>query len=112
MNFSGKKHWVHQRLSAIIIIPLLLTTIWLVIKYSISNFSDAISLVSSPLISIVILIYVPFGFFHMNLGIRTILEDYLDSHKRGGYLILNNVVCWFLAIAVILSIIKIYFINL
>ena len=77
------------------------------IKYSISNFSDAISLVSSPLISILILIYVPFGFFHMNLGIRTILEDYLDSHKRGGYLILNNVVCCFLAIAVILSIIKI-----
>ena len=37
MNFSGKKHWVYQRLSAIIIIPLLLIAIWLVIKYSISN---------------------------------------------------------------------------
>jgi len=78
---QGSAHWWWQRLTAVALIPL---TIWFV--YSVAQLTgpclDAVyPWISSPVTSTLLITFVIALFYHTQLGIQVVLEDYI--HHEG-----------------------------
>jgi succinate dehydrogenase / fumarate reductase, membrane anchor subunit len=74
----GAKHWLHQRLSAILIIMLM---IWLIYFIKIAVKSDAqtlIPLIKQPLNLVAFLLLITSSFYHGVLGMQVVIEDYIS----------------------------------
>ena len=76
---SGVHHWWHQRLTAIAMVPLVLSAIYLVFRIAGSNYNQAISLLQNPFYAAVLLLLIITGFWHCMLGIQVVIEDYVGS---------------------------------
>jgi succinate dehydrogenase / fumarate reductase membrane anchor subunit len=76
---SGVHHWWHQRLTAIAMVPLVLSAIYLVFRIAGSNYNQAISLLQNPFYGAILLLLIITGFWHCMLGIQVVIEDYVGS---------------------------------
>ena len=76
---SGVYHWWHQRLTAIAMVPLVLSAIYLVFRIAGSNYNQAISLLQNPFYAAILLLLIITGFWHCMLGIQVVIEDYVGS---------------------------------
>ena len=76
---SGVHHWWHQRLTAIAMVPLVLSAIFLVFRIAGSNYNQAISLLQNPFYAAILLLLIITGFWHCMLGIQVVIEDYVGS---------------------------------
>ena len=77
----GLKHWYHQKLSSLIMLPL---TLWLILKLPLFISLDYTSkinwLTAFPNFLILILFYIAAS-FHMKLGLSVVIEDYIHNEK-------------------------------
>ena len=79
---KGVSHWWMQRLTAMGLIPLI---IYLVIGLVTSIGADhaaAIAWLSAPLNASAALLLFGVGFYHANLGLQVIIEDYVSHENR------------------------------
>ena len=76
---SGVHHWWHQRLTAIAMVPLVLSAIYLVFRIAGSSYNQAISLLQNPFYAAILLLLIITGFWHCMLGIQVVIEDYVGS---------------------------------
>ena len=76
---SGVHHWWNQRLTAIAMVPLVLSAIYLVFRIAGSNYNQAISLLQNPFYAAILLLLIITGFWHCMLGIQVVIEDYVGS---------------------------------
>ncbi|ERJ18270.1 Succinate dehydrogenase subunit D protein [Salinisphaera shabanensis E1L3A] len=105
---TGVSHWWFQRVSAVALVPL---TLWFVACLASQLGADYFSVtdwLSSPLQASLLAIYLAAIFFHSQLGLQTIIEDYVhhDGAKMAlliGLQLLNIL----LAVAAIFSVIMI-----
>ena len=102
---EGSMHWWWQRLTAVALVPL---SIWFM--FSISSFTGKCSVginewIASPIVSTLLIAFVVSLFYHAQLGIQVVLEDYVHHE---AVKILSLLATKFLsAILVILSTISI-----
>jgi succinate dehydrogenase / fumarate reductase membrane anchor subunit len=76
---SGTQHFWWQRLTGIALIPL---TIWMVVALIYvagANFEEARSFVASPLVTVLLLCLIVALFYHAQLGMQVVIEDYLHA---------------------------------
>ena len=76
---SGTGHWWAQRLTAVALIPLI---IWFVISLIIMTGSDhdaAIAWIGNPLTAVLLVLLIAAGFYHMQLGLQVVIEDYVHT---------------------------------
>lgn len=104
---EGAHHWWAQRLTSIALVPL---TIWF--AYSIASFGeysyDAVVIwMQSPLVAVALALLVVTMFYHAQLGIQVIIEDYVGGWRKVASLILLNFVCISLVFMGLFSIIKV-----
>ena len=106
----GKKHWLYHRLSAILLLPLI---IW--ILYSLSlvpeiSYENMIIWISNTTNFIFLFILIIISTHHFQLGIQVIFEDYISNKKsRDFYIKIVNIVYYLLSFLGLASITKIYF---
>ena len=105
---DGIKHWKYSRISSILLIPL---TIWFVAFFS-RNFGMpfeqvALSL-STPVNSLMMLIFVTATIFHLQQGLQVIIEDYVYTRL---WIYLNIMFCSSLFIVSLLSLGKLVFVG-
>ena len=105
---DGIKHWKYSRISSIVLIPL---TIWFVAFFS-KNFGMpfeqvALSL-STPVNSLMMLIFITATIFHLQQGLQVIIEDYVYTRL---WINLNMVFCSSLFIVSIVSLGKLVFVG-
>ncbi len=77
---SGVEHWWSQRVSAIVLIPLV---IWLVWAFSIlagSDYSTASNWLAKPWNAGMAILFIAAAFYHGRLGLQVVVEDYV--HHR------------------------------
>ena len=78
---TGYTHWWTQRATAVILVP---TTVWLIfslIYLSRADYGMTIAWFAEPINAILMAVFITSLFCHLNLGMKTVIEDYV-RHPR------------------------------
>lgn len=104
----GAGTWIKERVSSIALVPL---TIWgLVSAANISGggFHGAVQWMSAPVNAVLLGLTVLISLYHMQLGLRVVVEDYIHRpFNKGLLLILNLFLCLALAFVAVFAILKV-----
>jgi succinate dehydrogenase / fumarate reductase membrane anchor subunit len=106
----GAGEWIRERVSSLILVPLTVWGLWSAATIANSGFAGAVAWLKSPLNAALLAALVLIGLYHMQLGLRVVIEDYI--HKpfgKGLLLFLNFAFCLALAFAAVAAIAKIAF---
>ena len=104
---SGTDHWWHQRLTAIANLILIVITLGVFVSLSGTSHADAVALLSSPFVSVVLILTIISVSWHMKLGMQVIIEDYVHHHvAKFAAVIGNNFFCLAVALTGLFSVIK------
>jgi succinate dehydrogenase / fumarate reductase, membrane anchor subunit len=107
---SGTEDFIHQRLTAIANIPLTIAAIVIVMAVIGSNHATAKTMLGSPPIAIVMLLFIISVFYHMRIGMQVIIEDYVhDERAKYALLILNTFYTFAAGLAAVYAILKLSF---
>jgi succinate dehydrogenase / fumarate reductase, membrane anchor subunit len=104
----GAGTWIKERVSSLILIPLTGWGFWAASALSGSGFDGLTRWLQSPVNAALLGVLILVSLYHMRLGLRVVIEDYV--HKpfgRGGLLFLNTLFCLALAVIAIVSIVKV-----
>ena len=86
MSDSGKSTWKLQRISSILLIPLVSYLLVKILNLSKLSYADVLSQTSTSWFVLSILIFAVIGLFHMRVGIFEILEDYVQDKNVKKFL--------------------------
>ena len=76
---SGTEHFWRQRLTAVANIPLTIAGIIIVVSLLGRNHAAAAQILGSPLIAIIMLLFMFSITYHMRLGMQVVIEDYIHG---------------------------------
>jgi len=97
---SGTEHFWHQRLTAVANVPLTIAFVLIVLALLGRNHAAAQQILGTPLVAIVILLFIGSITYHMRIGMQVIIEDYVHDETAKLVLIMLNT---FFAVAVALA---------
>ena len=78
---KASRKWILQRVSAVIVAPLIIWFLISLITLSTADYSSVINFFSKPLFSSLTIILLIAGFFHAKIGLSEIFEDYIQDEK-------------------------------
>jgi succinate dehydrogenase / fumarate reductase membrane anchor subunit len=108
----GSQHWIFQRVSAIILIPLIVWFSVSVIKLSSDSFLNIKDFFSSPVNLILSLLIINTAIYHGSLGVRVVFEDYIAKKSiRHIAIYLINAISIITSITLTISLIKLHLIG-
>jgi succinate dehydrogenase / fumarate reductase membrane anchor subunit len=97
---SGTEHFWRQRLTAVANVPLVIAFIFIVIALLGRNHAAVVQILGSPLVAVVMLLFIFSVTTHMRIGMQVIIEDYVHDERHKLALIMANT---FFTIAVALA---------
>jgi succinate dehydrogenase / fumarate reductase membrane anchor subunit len=97
---SGTGHFWVQRLTAVANVPLTIAFIVILVSLLGRNHAAAAQILGSPLVAIIMLLFIVSVTTHMRIGMQVIIEDYVHDEPRKLVLLISNT---FFAIAVALA---------
>ncbi|MBV9993622.1 MAG: succinate dehydrogenase, hydrophobic membrane anchor protein [Caulobacteraceae bacterium] len=104
----GVGHFIAQRVTAAALVVLVLWSITGVLQLARGDYDDAVNWLRSPVNAGLAILLAIAAFWHMQLGMRVIIEDYIAKPTtKAALLILNVFVCWGAAAITILSLLKV-----
>jgi len=77
---SGAHHWWAQRLSAIALVPLVLWFVASLATVATADYATAVSWIGSPWNSALLVVMIGAIFYHAQLGMQVVFEDYVSTH--------------------------------
>ncbi len=104
---EGAHHWWAQRLTSVALVPLTLWLIFTLASWGEVSYVDAIEWMQSPIVAVGLALLVIVMFYHVQLGIQVIVEDYVHGWLKIVSLVLLNFACISLAFIGLFSIIKV-----
>lgn len=87
---SGVGHFVAQRISAIALLVLIPAFLWSVIALPSGGYEAARDWIASPFGALVMLLTLSAAFYHMRLGLQTVVEDYIHKPATKNALLIAN----------------------
>ena len=107
---EGTNHFWEQRLTAIALVPL---SIWLAVSIAQvagAGHQEVAVWLGQPLSGLAMILFLLVGFFHFKLGLQVVIEDYVHGEAtKITLLILNTFVSVVLALAGVVSVLKLMF---
>ena len=105
---EGTTHFWRQRLSALLLIPLVLWFGFSLAALPVDH-ATLVGWIQQPWVSVALLLLVAVTFYHAQLGLQVIIEDYISSHsRRTAVLLLSNLSCLLLGTIGVVSVLKIF----
>jgi succinate dehydrogenase / fumarate reductase membrane anchor subunit len=105
---SGTRHFILQRVTAVALVPLALWLLWIALRLARADYVQARALVHDPLHALLLTAFVLAAFWHAQLGVQVVIEDYV--HTRWLEITLQLAVkflCALGALASVLAIVRI-----
>lgn len=87
---SGTGHFWHQRVTAIANIPLTIAAVIILITLLGRNQAAAAQILGSPVIAIIMLLFLASITIHMRIGMAAIIEDYVHDESTKLALLMAN----------------------
>ena len=94
---SGTEHFWRQRLTAVANVPLTVTFVVIVVGLLGRNHAAVVQILGSPLVAIIMLLFIASIFTHMRIGMQVIIEDYVHDEVVKLVLLMANT---FFAVAI------------
>jgi succinate dehydrogenase / fumarate reductase membrane anchor subunit len=106
-SHSGTKDFWHGRVTAVALLLLTVPVIAIVMMMLHRNHAGAAQTLGSPLVAIVLLLFILTSAWHMKLGMQVVIEDYVHNEKLKLVSIMaNNFFCAVIALASAYAIFK------
>jgi succinate dehydrogenase / fumarate reductase membrane anchor subunit len=106
----GVGHFIGQRVTGVALIVLVLWAIRVALLLAHADFATTTVWLHSPWNAVPAALLIGVGSLHMNLGMRTIVEDYIeDPAGKIACLLLSLFVCWGAGAIGVFSILKVAF---
>jgi succinate dehydrogenase / fumarate reductase membrane anchor subunit len=107
---SGTEEFWMQRMTAIAGIPLTLAGLFLVVSLTGRGYSAVKQILGSPLVAVLLMLFVLAMVVHMKIGVKIVIEDYIyQKNQKVTLLILNTFFAWAIGLACGFAILKISF---
>jgi len=105
---AGPHHWWHQRLTAIANILLMIGFVGSVVSLAGADYTTIVWWVRDPVVTVLLVAFIANLFYHLWLGLRVPIEDYVDAPgtKIAAVLALSFVTILF-ALLGIISVLKV-----
>ena len=88
---SGTEQFWRQRLTAVANVPLIIAFVFIVVGLLGRNHAAVVQILGSPLVAVVMLLFIVSITTHMRIGMQVIIEDYVhDEPARLILLMLNT----------------------
>lgn len=100
----ASKHWLHQRITAVILCFFIPGFWWLFKSINTSPYQELHAKLSNPIVLILLSTALIFILYHARLGLSVIIEDYTQRVKRKVLLYMSDAVLLLLLLSFIYSI--------
>jgi succinate dehydrogenase / fumarate reductase membrane anchor subunit len=87
---SGTDHFWRQRLTAVANVPLTIAFVVIVVGLLGRNHAAVVQILGSPLVAVVMLLFITSICVHMRIGMQVIIEDYVHDEKQKLFLLIAN----------------------
>lgn len=106
---SGFDHWWMSRVTAIALIPLILWFAFAIASFNSMDYAAFVAWVRSPIVAVLLSVTLAVTIYHMMLGLRVIIEDYVHVEwlKIIGIMTMNFASVLLLAVG-LLAVLKIF----
>lgn len=96
----GAGTWLAERLSSLALVPLTLWGAYAAFKIAGGGYQGAVDFVRVPLNAGLLAVTIILGAWHMYMGLRVVIEDYVSKEEgRGVYLFLDFLLCAAIVVA-------------
>ena len=107
---SGTQAFWHQRMTAMLLVPLTIAFVWVLLAALHHNYDSVRMMVGHPAVAILILLFVLSGVYHMRIGMQVILEDYIHNEAaKIAALMVNNLFSLVVGLACLYAVLKVGF---
>ena len=89
-SHSGTSDFWRQRLTAVAMLLLMIPVIFVVMSVMGRNQAGAAQILGSPLVAIVMLLFIVASVVHMRIGIQIVIEDYVHDEKLKLLAVIGN----------------------
>lgn len=109
---SGTDHFLHQRITAIFMIPLMLWFVLTALCFYTKPADEIPMIVTSPLNIVASILFIGVFLYHASIGIRVVLEDYVHCKMLLNLSLgILYFVCWVSLIAGVCSVFSIHILT-
>ena len=106
----GASVWMAERMTSVALIPLGLWAVYAVLQLARVGYAGAADFLQSPVNVVLLVLTLVISFHHMHLGMRVILEDYIEHKPSRLFWISLSAAASLLGAAIaIISILKVAF---
>jgi succinate dehydrogenase / fumarate reductase membrane anchor subunit len=107
---AGTKDFWHQRVTAVAGIPLTIAAVVIVIALLGRSHAAVVQILGSPIVAIIMLLFIINTAYHMWIGMQEIILDYIHGDKlKLATLMANTFFCFAVALASSFAILKLSF---
>jgi succinate dehydrogenase / fumarate reductase membrane anchor subunit len=96
-------------LTSVALIPLTLGLVWLILDLIRKDYNGVRAELARPVPAILLLAFILAGIVHMELGMRSIIVDYIGGQARGWALAANTLFAALLALACVYATLRVAF---
>ena len=90
----GVGAWIGERVSSIALVPLVIWAVYSALALAAGDYQAAVGWLGSPINAVLLALLIGVGFWHMHMGMRVVIEDYIHRPlSKTALLLLNLFVC-------------------
>lgn len=104
---EGARHWWMQRITAVALVPLAIWVVFAVAMLGGSSYEMVVEWLQSPIVTVLLILFIATIFYHTQLGLQVIIEDYVSGWLKITTLVTVNFLCIIFAVAGTLALLKI-----
>ncbi len=106
---EGTTHFWRQRMTALMLIPLVLWVGFSLAALPVDH-ATLTSWIQQTWVSIALVLLITVTFYHAQLGLQIVIEDYIASHAtRTATLLVSNLLCLLFGTIGVIAVLKIFF---